>query len=199
MKRGPKHRLCRRLGSCVWGSPKCPSVRRPFSPGMHGNTRRRNKLSGYGELLMEKQKLRAHYALSEKQLVMAYKKAKSGLGSSGEKLLCSLELRLPSVVYRSGLAPSIFAAKQAVTHRHVLVNGKPVSRNGYVLRPGQVVSISPQRSASLATMAQNTDIVPPPYLEVDRANVKVTVARPPLPEEIPAGVEIMRVIEYYAR
>lgn len=199
MKQGPKHKLCRRLGSCVWGNPKCPSVRRPYSAGQHGNNRRRRKLSTYGELLLEKQKLRAHYQLTERQLRYVYKQAKAGTGATGEKLLRYLELRLSSVVYRSGLAPSIFAAKQAVSHRHVLVDGKIVNRGGYRLRPGQVVSINAEQSPAIAEIARTTDIVPPPYLELDKEHCRVLVARDPLPEEIPAGVEIMRVVEYYAR
>jgi small subunit ribosomal protein S4 len=199
MKRGPKHKLCRRLGNCVWGNPKCPSAKRPYSAGQHGNSRRRTKLSTFGELLLEKQKLRAHYSLTEKQLLFVYKKAKAGTGATGEKLLRYLEERLATVVFRSGLAPSIFAAKQAVGHRHVLVDGRIVDRNGYRVKPGEVVSINAQRSPSIATIAKSTDIVPPPYLEVDKENCRVTVAREPLPEEIPANVEIMRVVEYYAR
>lgn len=198
MKRGPKHKLCRRIGSCVWGDAKCPSVKRPFPAGSDPKGRRK-KLSTYGELLQEKQKLRAHYALNERQLRVAYSRAKSGVGSTPEKFLSSLEMRLASVVYRSGLTPSIFAAKQAVCHRHVAVDGRVVDRGSYIVRPGQVVSINPEKSASLATISQNTDCIAPPYLEVDKPNCKVTVARTPMVEEIPANVEIMRVVEYYAR
>ncbi len=198
MKRGPKHKLCRRLGTCVWGSPKCPSVKRPYPAGATAKGRR-GKLSTYGELMLEKQKLRAHYAMSEKQLRFAYKKAQLGSEATGDKLMRNLETRLSSIVYRSGLAPSIFAAKQAVVHRHVLVDGKIVNRGGYQVRPGQTVSIDAQRSAAMASIAQNTDVLAPAYLEVDKANAKVTLARQPLTEEIPANVEITRVIEYYAR
>jgi len=199
MKRGAKHKLCRRLGSCVWGHPKCPSAKRPYSAGMHGNSRRRRKLSTFGELLLEKQKLRAHYALTERQLRFAYSKAGAGVGSTPEKFLKSLEMRLSSVVFRSGLAPTIFAAKQAVSHRHLLVDGKVVNRSGYHVKPGQVISVNAQRSPSIASIAQSTDIVPPPYLAVDKENCRVTVTREPLMEEIPANVEIMRVVEFYAR
>ncbi|MBN2451472.1 MAG: 30S ribosomal protein S4 [Lentisphaeria bacterium] len=198
MKTGPKHKFCRRLGSCVWGNPKCPSVKRPYSAGQHGS-KRRSKLSTYAELLLEKQKLRAHYAIGEKGLRFLYLKAKAGTGATGDKLLRNLEMRLSSVVYRSGLAPTIFAAQQVVSHRHVLVDGKIVSRGGYRLKPGQVVSINSQRSPAIASIAKTTDIVPPPYLEIDSENCRVLVSREPLLEEIPANVEIMRVVEYYAR
>lgn len=195
---GPKHTLCRRVGSCIWGSPKCPSVRRPYSAGQHGKGRR-SKLSTYGELLIEKQKLRTHYSMSEQQLRYAYQKAKTSKESTAEKLMRSLELRLSSVVYRGGLAPTIFAAKQAVIHRHVLVDGKIVSRNNFHVRVGQVVSISAERSPAIAELAKKTNCVIPPYLEADRENVKVTLARLPLLDEIPAGVQVMRVVEFYAR
>lgn len=198
MKRGPKHKLCRRLGSCVWGSPKCPSVKRPYPSGSSARARRR-KLSTYGELLLEKQRLRAHYAVSEKQLRFLYERAHRGTGITGEKLLQLLETRLASLVFRSGLAPSIFAAKQAVNHRHVSVDGRKVDRAGYSVKPGQVITINAQKSPAVASIAQGTDVVPPPYLEVDRQNLKVTLSRDPMVEEIPAGVEIMRVVEFYAR
>ncbi len=196
---GPKHKICRRLGSCVWGSPKCPSNKRGYPAGMHGKSRR-SKLSTYGELLAEKQRLRAHYAMGEKQLRIAYAKAKLGAsGSTPEKFMQALELRLASVVFRSGLAPTIFAAKQAVNHGHVLVDGQRVDRNGYLVKPGQTVSVDAQKSPSIATIAQNTDVVPPPYLEIDKAKCKVTVTRLPAADEIPSGVEVIRVVEFYAR
>ncbi len=199
MKRtGAKHKLCRRLGACVWGDPKCPSNKRPYSPGVHGRARRR-KLSTYGELLLEKQKLRAHYMVSERQLRFIYQKAQAGSGSAAEKLMRSLEQRLATVVWRSGLAPTIFAARQAVSHRHIRVDGKIVDRNSYRVKPGQVVSIDPQKSPALASVAQKTDITPPPYIEMDKENVKATLVREPSLEEIPANVEVMRVVEYYAR
>lgn len=197
MKRGAKHKLCRRIGSCVWGSPKCPSVNRPYPAGSDAKTRRR-KLSTYGELLMEKQKLRAHYQVGERQLRFVLKQSRHGSGQVGNKLLCNLEMRLTSAVYRSGLAPSIFAAKQIVSHRHILIDGKIVNRGAYRVQPGQVISINPQRSASIVSIAQQTDIKVPAYLELDKENSKVTVIREPLLDEIPANVDIMRVIEYYS-
>ena len=131
MRSGPKHTLCRRLGGCVWGNPKCPSAKRPYTAGQHGSAKgARTKLSTYGQLLREKQKLRTHYQMTEHQLRFYFAKAKSAPGQTGEKLLRDLELRLVSVVFRSGLAPSVFAARQIVLHRHVLVNGVPVVDNG---------------------------------------------------------------------
>jgi small subunit ribosomal protein S4 len=178
--------------------PKCPSAKRPFAAGPHGATSR-NKLSTYGQLMREKQKLRAHYALTETQLRFIYKRSQVGTGQVGEKLLRNLEMRLASVVFRSGLAPTIFAAKQAVVHGHVCVDGKKVDRNAYRVKPGQVISVNPEKSPAIAAIAQAASNLIPPYLEVDKPNCKVTVTREPLGEEIPSGVNIMSVVEFYAR
>ena len=123
-----KHKFCRRIGQCIWGDPKCPSVKRPYAAGPHGKGRR-VKLSTYGELLMEKQKLKNYYAISEKQLQIAYAKAKAGTGQTHEKLFRSLEQRLDAMVFRAGFAPTIFAAKQFVNHGHILVDGKRIDRS----------------------------------------------------------------------
>ena len=198
MKRGPKHKICRRVGSCVWGNPKCPSVKRPYPAGSAARARRR-KLSTFGELLLEKQKLRTHYNLTERQLRYEYQKAQKGEGVPAEKFLKNLETRLASVVFRSGLAPSIFASQQAVAHRHVHLNGRVLDRPGARVKPGDTVSINTQRSPSMGSIAQKSDVVPPSYLDVDRQNAKVTLAREPVQDEIPVDVEVVRVIEFYAR
>ena len=193
-----KHKFCRRIGQCLWGDPKCPSVKRPYAAGPHGKGRR-VKLSTYGELLMEKQKLRNYYAISEKQLRIAFAKAKSGLGLTHEKLFRSLEMRLDAIVYRAGFAPTIFAAKQMVNHGHILVDGKRLDRSSCVLKEGQVISIDPAKSPAAAEAAKKGNSVIPAYLEVDLDNLKATLVRAPQIEEIPVPVKIMSVVEYYAR
>ena len=193
-----KHKFCRRIGQCLWGDPKCPSVKRPYAAGPHGKGRR-SKLSTYGELLMEKQKLRNYYAISEKQLRIAFAKAKSGEGQTHEKLFRSLEQRLDAMVYRAGFAPTIFAAKQIVNHGHVLVDGKRVDRASCLVKEGQVISIDAQKSPAIAEQAKKNNITAPAYLEVDLDNLKATLVRAPQVEEIPVAVKIMSVIEYYAR
>ena len=193
-----KHKFCRRIGQCLWGDPKCPSVKRPYAAGPHGKGRR-VKLSTYGELLLEKQKLRNYYAISEKQLRIAFAKAKSGLGLTHEKLFRSLEMRLDALVYRAGFAPTIFAAKQIVNHGHILVDGKRVDRSSYQLKEGQVITIDAAKSPAIAEMAKKSNTTVPAYMEVDLDNLKATLVRAPQVEEIPVSVKIMSVIEYYAR
>jgi small subunit ribosomal protein S4 len=157
------------------------------------------KLSTYGELLMEKQKLKNYYAISEKQLQIAYAKAKAGLGVTHEKLFRSLEVRLDAMVFRAGFAPTIFAAKQWVNHGHIYVDGKRVDRASFQLKEGQVISIDAEKSPAIAEMAKKGNATVPAYMEVDLDNLKATLVRMPQVEEIPVNVKIMSVIEYYAR
>ena len=199
---GAKHTLCRRIGFCLWGMPNCPTAGekgKTYPAGQHGPTKRRGKLSTYGELLIEKQKLKTFYQLSEHQLLFYYRKAKHGLGGNvGDKLLANLEMRLCSAVYRSGLAPTIFAARQVVSHRHILVNGRVVDRASYRLKAGDVISINDLHSPMIAQIAKDSTVALPPYMEKDANDkCKVTIVREPLPEEIHVNVSIIKVVEYY--
>ncbi len=194
-----KHKFCRRVGYCIWDNPKCPSVKRPYAAGSQGKGARQKKLSTYGELLIEKQKLRHHYGISEGQLKLAYQKAKRGEGQANEKLFRNLELRLDAVMFHAGFAPSIWAAKQFVNHGHVLVDGKRVDRSSYRLNEGQVVSVNAEKSPTIAEIARNTSANIPPYYEVDKEQLKITLVREPDIDEIPVKANIMSVIEFYAR
>lgn len=210
---GAKHTLCRRIGYCLWGMPNCPtnsrviktreggeaaSTAKAYPAGQHGPTKRRTKLSTYGELLVEKQKLRTFYNMTEHQLRFVYAQSKRGGGSTGDKLLINLEMRLCSAVYRSGLAPTIFAARQAVSHRHILVNGRICDRASMRLKAGDVLTINEQRSPMIATIAKESSVVVPPYMEKDNNDkCKVTITREPLAEEIHVDVSIIKVVEYY--
>ena len=193
-----KHKFCRRIGECLWGDPKCPSVKRPYAAGPHGKGKR-VKLSTYGELQLEKQKLRNYYAISEKQLQIAYAKAKSGVGQTDEKLFRFLAQRLDALVYHAGFAPTIFAAKQIVNHGHILVDGKRLDRASAIVKPGSVITINAEKSPAIAEMAKKSNSTVPAYMEVDLEALKATLVREPNLDEIPVNVQIMSVIEYYAR
>ena len=212
--KGPKHTMCRRVGYCLWGKANCPTNSRTiknkdgvdvqtkdrsYPAGQHGPTKRRGKLSTYGSLLIEKQKLRTYYDLGERQLRFIYEKSRRGEGITGDKLNANLEMRLTTAVYKAGLAPTIFAARQIVSHRHILVDGKIVDRGSYRLKAGQVVSIDPERSATIAEIAKGIDAPVPAYFERIAGECKFTVLHEPLPEEISNGVEITKVVEFYAR
>lgn len=191
--------MCRRLGYCVWNMPKCPSAKRPYPAGAQGKNAKKKKLSTYGLMMQEKQKLKAHYALTERQLRNIFLNAKKGEGRTNEKLMRRIELRLDAVIYHSGMAPTIFAAKQFVTHRHIKVNGKTVDRCSFLTKPGDAITISPEKSPTIAEIAKNVNSTAPGYFEVNKEQLKVSILREPMLEEIPFQIEAMRVVEYYAR
>src|SRR5918912_3886980 len=141
MKRGPKVKIARALGIAL--TPKAARVmeRRPNPPGQHGASPRR-KVSDYKKQLLEKQRLRAQYNVSERQLRNAFAEASRKSGNTGVRLLQLLELRLDAVVLRAGFVRTIYAARQAVTHGHVLVNGKRVDRPSRRVKPGDVISLA---------------------------------------------------------
>lgn len=197
-RRGPKVKLARQLGIAL--TPKAAKVmeNRPNPPGQHGATPRR-KVSGYKKQLVEKQRLRAQYNVSERQLENAFGEATRQSGNTGIRLLQLLEMRLDAVVLRAGFVRTIYAARQAVTHGHVQVNGQKVDRPSRRLKPGDVVSLAP-KSRDLAAFTAPLEVAHPPvYLELDREARRVRVRELPEREQIPVQCETSLVIEYYSR
>ncbi len=196
---GPKHRICRRVGEPVCGSPKCPALKRPYPPGQHGKTPRR-RVSEYGRQLLEKQKIRAIYGVSERYLRNTFKKAARHRGRTGEIVLQMLESRLDNLVYRMGFAPTLPGARQLVTHGHVTVDGKKVNIPSYLVQPGQVIALS-EKARNLPMVAATLEAGPPtvPYVQVDVENRSGTFLNVPAREEIPIKVNETLVVEFYAR
>jgi small subunit ribosomal protein S4 len=195
---GPKVRLARQLGIAL--TPKAARVmeRRPNPPGQHGATPRR-KVSGYKKQLVEKQRLRAQYNLSERQMSNAFAEAIRLPGNTGVRLLQYLEFRLDAIVLRAGFVRTIYAARQAVTHGHIRVNGEKVDRPSYRLKPGDVVSLA-EKSRDMVAFTSPLEVArPPAYLELDRDKRSVRVREVPEREQIPIQCEASLVIEYYSR
>lgn len=138
---GPKVKLSRKLGLQLTAKATKVKDRKPYPPGQHGPNKRREKQSDYGKQLMEKQRLRLQFNISEKQMVNYYKKATKITGNTADILVRLLEQRLDNIVYRSGFASSIYASRQFVSHGHILVNGKKVDIASYYVKPGDVISI----------------------------------------------------------
>jgi small subunit ribosomal protein S4 len=195
---GPKVRLARQLGIAL--TPKAARVmeRRPNPPGQHGATPRR-KVSGYKKQLVEKQRLRAQYNMSERQMSNAFAEAIRQSGNTGVRLLQLLEMRLDAVVLRGGFVRTIYAARQAVTHGHVRVNGQKVDRPSFRLKPGDVVSLADKSKEMVAFTGPLEVARPPAYLELDREKRSVRVREVPEREQIPIQCETSLVIEYYSR
>ncbi len=195
----PKIRLSRRLGLPL--TPKAVSYfeRRPYPPGEHG--RKRKQASDYSTRLLEKQRLRAQYDISETQLRLAFDRARRAGGKTGEALIQDLESRLDATVLRAGFARAIYQARQFVTHQHVLVNGRRVDRPSYRLQPGDFVQVAERSRGKepfwVAASGAHAD--PPSYLEVRLADLVARVERIPAREEIPVICEEQLVVEYYSR
>jgi small subunit ribosomal protein S4 len=197
----PKVRISRAIGIPL--TRKCAKYfeRRPFPPGVHGRGRR--KASDYSVRLMEKQRLRRQYNVSEKQLRAAFDTAVKADGKTGEILVRLLECRLDSVVHRAGLARSVYQARQLVAHGHFTVDGSKVDRPSYRLKPGQVVAVREQSRTKppfqIAATGANTDTDPPSYLSVSLTELRATLVAQPERWQVPVICDVQLVVEYYSR
>lgn len=197
---GPKAKLSRRLGIAITPKTQKYLETRPTPPGMHGRSRRPGKMSDYGRQLVEKQRLRFQYNISEKQLRNYYHKASKKSGSTPDNLIHLLESRLDALVLRAGFARSIFAARQFVGHGHVQVNGKKVNIPSYGVKPGDVISIREKSKKSESVQYALQDAPErPAYLKVDRENLTAEYLQEPAREEIPVICEVSTVVEFYSR
>ncbi len=200
-KRGSVVKLSRRLGIPLTRKAAKVMESRPHPPGQHGPGQmfRRNKMSDYKVQLLEKQRLRAQYNIHERQLRNYYRMASRQVGNTAEALVQLLEQRLDAVVFRGGLAPTIYAARQYVSHKHILVNGKSVNIPSYQLKEGDVISVR-QKSRKMDMFQSAIDGAnPPAYLELSPENFSVTFKYLPIREEVPVVCEVSRVVEYYSR
>jgi small subunit ribosomal protein S4 len=197
---GPKHRICRTVGECLWGKPKCPSAKRPFPPGQHGS-RARRKSTEYRKQLLEKQKLRMYYGIGERQFRRTFEQALSAKGVTGDQFVALLERRLDSLVYRGGFAPTIWSARQLVNHGHVLVNNKPVSIPSYTVEPGDKVAIHPgSRELPMVAGSLKEGVGHlPPYLELRAEEFTLQLVSLPRREDIRVRADAQMVVEFYSR
>ena len=195
---GPRVKLSRRLGIPLTTKAAKVMVTKPYGPGQHGQ-RRSARLTDFGTQLLEKQKLKAQYNVNEKQLRRYYQEAKRLKGNTGENLVRLLEQRLDAVVLRSGIAPTIFAARQLVSHGHILVNGQKVNVPSQQVEVGHVVSLR-EKSRNMQVIIDSLSIAATqPYLEVDRSLFTAKLVKEPSRDEVPVLCEIARVIEFCAR
>ncbi len=196
---GPKVKLSRKLGINLTVKAKKYSGRKPNPPGQHGANKRRAKQSDYGRQLLEKQRLRLQYNVSESQMSNYYKKATRTHGNPAENLVLFLETRLDAVVYRSGFARSMYAARQYVRHGHFLVNGKRLDIPSYTVKTADVVQLK-EKSRSLECFQEAVrNSAAPAYLEVSKADFSTKLLYPPKREEVPIQCEVSLVVEYYSR
>lgn len=193
--RGPRFKMCRRLGLNVIGHPKA------MDRAVKGSSRADKKLSEYGIRLLEKQRLRAYYGVLEKQFCRYVEKAFKSKELPGEALIQMLESRLDNMVYRMGFAPSIRAARQMVNHGHFLVNGKKVNIPSYQLSIGdEVVLREKSRNTQIFKETfENNNLNVLPYIHKEVESFKATFSRKPLREEIPIVINDNLIVEFYSK
>ncbi len=201
-RQSAKYKLDRRMGENIWGRPKSPVNRREYGPGQHGQ-RRKGKISDYGIQLRAKQKLKGYYGdITEKQFKRAYKEADAMKGDTSQNLIGLLERRLDAIVYRAKFAPTIFAARQLVSHGHVRVNGIKCNIASRQCDVGMEISLGAKaQEMALVIEAQSlAEREIPDYLAPDGA-AKVTFSRVPSLDEVPYPVKMEPnlVVEFYSR
>ena len=195
---GAKLRITRRLGDLPGLTSKVK--KRTNRPGQHGATNK--KLTQYAVRLEEKQKIRFNYGISEKQLMNYMKQAKKVKGATGTILLQLLEMRLDNLVFRLGLAPTIAAARQLVTHKHVVINQSCVSIPSYQCQPGDVLTI--RDSANSQKLAKSNLETPalsniPQHVDFDKKSLTAKVLSVIDREWVALKLNELLVVEYYSR
>jgi len=198
--RGPRLRITRRLGELPGLTNKSSHKQNP--PGQHGSIPK--KPSQYSIRLQEKQKLRFHYGVSEHQLIGLVKKARRQVGSTGERILQLLEMRLDTIIFRSGFAPTLRASRQLVSHGHIQVNSRSVNIPSYQMKPGDTFEIkgtSCMRNSS-GTVARGNSIAitaVAPHVESSIKELKGTVKQLIGRQDVSCPVDEFLIIEYYSR
>ena len=196
---GPKTKIARKFGEPIFGDDKS-FEKRNYPPGQHGNNRRRGKKSEYAVQLMEKQKAKYTYGILERQFRNLFEKASKSQGITGEKLLQLCESRLDNVVFRMGIAPSRRAARQLVSHKHIVVNGEIVNIPSYQLRANDVVGVR-EKSKSLLAIQNSLSNNSATYEWITWNSEKLEGTYVNIPErlQIPENINEQYIVELYSK
>jgi len=201
--RGPKLRIIRRLGELPGLTQK--SCTRDFPPGQHGPKKKgggnqKSKESQYAVRLKEKQKLRFNYGISERQLISYVREARRRKGSTGEILLQLLEMRLDNIVFRLGFAPTIAAARQLISHGHVVINQQRVTIPSYVCKLNDSISVAANSQKFVKNIAErSTNAMNAPHLEVNQEKLSAVVVDTVPRDAVGLQINELLVVEYYSR
>lgn len=199
--RGPRLKKCRAVGTVLPGLTTRATLDRPFPPGEHGAKRRR-KPSEYKIRLLEKQKLRFHFGIMEKQFQRYVVQASRKKGPTGTNLVNMLQSRLDNIVWRMGLAVTIPAARQLVVHRHVEVNGRRVDRPSFQVKAGDEITIR-ERSRNkpfIANVLGQTASMPrPSWIEFDPAKLTGKLITAPERTDLPFELNEQAIVEFYSQ
>lgn len=196
---GPKSKIARKFGEPIFGADKVLS-KKNYPPGQHGNNRRR-KTSEYGLQLREKQMAKYTYGVLERQFRNLFKTAQRSGGVTGEVLLQLLESRLDNVVFRLGIAPTRAAARQLVSHKHIVVDGQVVNIPSYTVKPGQTVGVR-ERDKSMEVIVNSlagVNHTKYPWIEWDQSSMTGKFLNMPTRAEIPEPIKEQLIVELYSK
>tara|TARA_B100000242_G_scaffold221234_1_gene162190 strand:- start:59 stop:676 length:618 start_codon:yes stop_codon:yes gene_type:complete len=198
-----KGKLVRKFGENIFGNPKYDRLlnRKPYNPGQHGQTRRA-KLSNYGIQLREKQKIKFMYGLLEKQFRLTFQKAEKLKGETGTNMLQLLESRLDNVVHRLGFAISRPAARQLVSHKHILLNDKVANIPSLIVKPGDVISVkekSKKMDCIIDSIKHIKGDIELPWLSLDKAKMSGIFVSLPEREDMKLTFNEQLVVELYSK
>jgi small subunit ribosomal protein S4 len=196
---GPTSKIARKFKEPIFG-PDRALDKKPYSPGQHGQSKKKSKQSEYALQLMEKQKAKYTYGLLERQFYNLFHKAAAKKGITGENLLRFLEARLDNTVFRLGIAPTRAAARQLVTHKHITVNGGVVNVPSYQLRPGDKVAVR-EKSKTLEAITESTSRRGRsfPWLEWNNTDKSGTFIDYPQRDQIPENIKEHLIVELYSK
>jgi small subunit ribosomal protein S4 len=198
---GPKQKKARSFGEPIFGFSKA-FEKKKYAPGMHGQTRKRKQRSDYAIQLMEKQKAKYTYGVLERQFRNMFEVATHKHGVTGTVLLQLLESRLDNTVFRLGIAPTRRAARQLVSHRHIVVNGVLTNVPSYHLRPGDVVEVrgqSKELDLIREQIGKKTDVKKFGWLEFNSERMRGTFLAYPDREQIPEKLNEQLIVELYSK
>jgi len=196
---GPKTKIARKFGEPIYGPDKY-FEKKNYPPGMHGAAKRRKKMSEYGVQLQEKQKAKYTYGVLERQFRKTFEMASKKKGVTGLILLQLIESRLDNVVYRLGIAPTRNAARQLVSHRHIVVNGETLNIPSYLVKIGDVVGVR-EKSKSLEVVTNSLEGRTNKFswLEWDSDKMCGKFMNYPSREEIPENINEQLIVELYSK
>jgi small subunit ribosomal protein S4 len=196
---GPKTKIARKFREPIYGPDKNYD-KRNYPPGQHGQSKKRSKLSEYATQLKEKQKVKYTYGILERQFAKTFDRASRKEGITGENLLQLIESRLDNVVFRLGIAPTRSAARQLVSHRHIVVNGKVVNIPSYTMKAGDHVGVREKsKSSQVITDSLRSRTSRHSWLEWDDSKMEGKFISAPARADITENIKEQLIVELYSK
>jgi len=196
---GPKTKIARKFREPIYGPDK-NFDKRNYPPGQHGQSKKRSKQSEYATQLKEKQKVKYTYGILERQFAKTFDRASRKEGITGENLLQLIESRLDNVVYRLGIAPTRSAARQLVSHCHIIVNGTVVNIPSFTLRPGDSIGVRERsKSSQVINESLRSRINKYGWLEWDESKMEGKFVNVPARSEITENIKEQLIVELYSK